>query len=334
MFTTFLEIDGYRAFRRLRIDDLQRVNLFVGTNNSGKTCLLEAVEWAASDRVDAVFKGLVRRGLVRVDPKRVGVAREGNTPFVDSLFHRGGTESAAVRWSNGRCVASRQHGEEAVASRIRDGILVTREPGPGEVFPVVDGTTSIRGWIDGHDLDDDRGAIFVGLPQTQDLEIDILWERIGLTWAEEFVLEAVRLLVPDAERIAVLGGEPVVRTPAGRRRLAEYGEGTLRIAALVMAVAGARKVALLDEVDTGLHYSVLPMMLEMLVATAISASNQVFATTHSGDCLRAIARLARDAPSVASEIAIHRLEPDRVVRLSADDVATALEHDVEVRGIA
>ncbi len=38
-----LEIHNFRAFRSLRIEKLGRVNLIVGKNNVGKTCLLEAL---------------------------------------------------------------------------------------------------------------------------------------------------------------------------------------------------------------------------------------------------------------------------------------------------
>jgi hypothetical protein len=39
-----LEIHDFRGFHRLRIPRLGRVNLLVGTNNSGKTSILEAVD--------------------------------------------------------------------------------------------------------------------------------------------------------------------------------------------------------------------------------------------------------------------------------------------------
>lgn len=42
MFET-IKIDNYRNFSAIEIGDLSRVNLFVGRNNSGKSCLLEAV---------------------------------------------------------------------------------------------------------------------------------------------------------------------------------------------------------------------------------------------------------------------------------------------------
>ena len=38
-----IQIHGYRGFQRYEIDGLERVNLLVGMNNSGKTSILEAI---------------------------------------------------------------------------------------------------------------------------------------------------------------------------------------------------------------------------------------------------------------------------------------------------
>ena len=40
---TSLEIENFKCFRQLKIEPLAKVNLFVGTSNSGKTSVLEAV---------------------------------------------------------------------------------------------------------------------------------------------------------------------------------------------------------------------------------------------------------------------------------------------------
>lgn len=61
-----LEITDFRCFEHFEARDLARVNLLVGTNNSGKTALLEAIElWAAEDgrhALDTLKAGLDRRG--------------------------------------------------------------------------------------------------------------------------------------------------------------------------------------------------------------------------------------------------------------------------------
>ena len=47
-----LSIRNYRIFRELKIDQLRRINLIAGSNNSGKTSLLEAIFLLASGRAE------------------------------------------------------------------------------------------------------------------------------------------------------------------------------------------------------------------------------------------------------------------------------------------
>jgi AAA15 family ATPase/GTPase len=43
-----LHVSGFKFFRDITLPRLGRLNLFVGENNSGKSCLLEAISLASS----------------------------------------------------------------------------------------------------------------------------------------------------------------------------------------------------------------------------------------------------------------------------------------------
>ena len=60
---TGLTVENFRCFPKLSVKGLTRVNLIVGANNSGKTALLEALEWHASGGSPVrLWEGLERRG--------------------------------------------------------------------------------------------------------------------------------------------------------------------------------------------------------------------------------------------------------------------------------
>src|SRR2546427_12204859 len=59
---TNTEIEGFRSFRRLSVNGLTLVNLFVGANNAGKTSILEAIELLAIGTPPALWRSPVRRG--------------------------------------------------------------------------------------------------------------------------------------------------------------------------------------------------------------------------------------------------------------------------------
>src|SRR5262249_22394703 len=54
-----LLINNFRLFKHLKVDSLSQVNLFVGKNNTGKSCLLEAIQLYASNANVGVMLDIV-----------------------------------------------------------------------------------------------------------------------------------------------------------------------------------------------------------------------------------------------------------------------------------
>ncbi|HJT35487.1 MAG TPA: AAA family ATPase, partial [Pirellulales bacterium] len=64
---TRVSIENYRGFKTFRMDGLARVNLLVGKNNSGKTAILEGIQFLTSKGDPAVLaEAAERRGEVVV----------------------------------------------------------------------------------------------------------------------------------------------------------------------------------------------------------------------------------------------------------------------------
>jgi predicted ATPase len=89
----------------------------------------------------------------------------------------------------------------------------------------------------------------------------------------------------------------------------------------------------LDEIENGLHWSVMPKLWRFLVETARALDVQVFATTHSKDCLEGLADLYGAQPELAGHVSIHRLEAGREtsVRFDAGRIAEYIRMELEAR---
>lgn len=112
------------------------------------------------------------------------------------------------------------------------------------------------------------------------------------------------------------------------------GDGIKRLLVLsVNLVTSSGGCVLMDEIDTGLHYSVMAKMWKLLVETARRLDVQVLASTHSLDCLQALAHVCREDPQLSGEVAVHRIENDRAdsTRYSADELAVVVGHELEIR---
>jgi len=93
-------------------------------------------------------------------------------------------------------------------------------------------------------------------------------------------------------------------------------------------------VVLIDEIENGLHYSVLHKLWQAVFRWSQELNVQVFATTHSTECIRAF-HTSLGATLFESEARLFRLERRdencRAVEYSRADLAESLESNWEVR---
>ena len=171
-----------------------------------------------------------------------------------------------------------------------------------------------------------------------------IWDKVLTEGRESEVINAMRLLVNELDSIHFLSGDPsrtasggvLVGFRGGGRRLplGSFGDGMRRLLALSLSlVRTADGLLLIDEIDTGLHFSVMEDMWKLVVNTARWSNVQVFATTHSYDCIRGLADLVESSPTLASDISVQKIENSlaEAVSLNAEQVRVAVRQDLEVR---
>jgi len=71
--------------------------------------------------------------------------------------------------------------------------------------------------------------------------------------------------------------------------LSVMGDGLVSFASILLAISSAANgIVLIDEIDNGLHYSVLVKVWQAIAETARLYNTQIFATTHSWECITAV----------------------------------------------
>jgi predicted ATPase len=75
------------------------------------------------------------------------------------------------------------------------------------------------------------------------------------------------------------------------------GDGVNRLFGLILSLVSAKGgVLLVDEIETGFHYSIMPDVWKTVFRVAADLDIQVFATTHSWDCIEAFQEAAIEHP--------------------------------------
>jgi hypothetical protein len=161
-------------------------------------------------------------------------------------------------------------------------------------------------------------------------------QRVG---REDEVVDVLRILEPRLRRLVVdvVSGSPAIAGDVGIGQLVPLqlmGEGTVRLLSVLLAVAGAPGgVVLVDEIENGLHHSVLEGVWKAIGEATRRSNVQVFTTTHSWECIEAAHRAF--SASGSYDFRLHRLDRvnDHIRSVTYDQemLAAAIATDLEVR---
>lgn len=366
-----VKIEGFRSFRTFELKKLGRLNLLVGTNNSGKTSILEAIQILCSrTNLEPLAQAMSDRGEYFISEEQ-GRGREfdirhlfnGHEIDLDSKFSVSGKngqkqEQIIVSIKDG--TNDSETGAKIVDSQLGNEEIQTLEIkidwSDGTEREEIGRSLSLEGGLS-HDYI--RRFRSIGIPKNSSTRTQFitssslkssqmieLFDRVVLTPEEKIVTEALKIIEPNIERIASFSS-PKFRNPESREgffvRLSDsnqrvpigsFGEGTWRMLGLALATTCAKNGFLfVDEIDTGLHFTVMSKMWKLVWETAKRLNVQVFATTHNSDCWTSLASLYQQEESLRDEITIHRIEKGREssVVFDAREIAVAAEEDIEVR---
>jgi AAA15 family ATPase/GTPase len=178
------------------------------------------------------------------------------------------------------------------------------------------------------------------------------WDAIALTEAEETVKTAMKIILPEFENLIFVNDSTYGESKAIRRiakvkikglshpvPLNSLGDGMLRILQLVLKIFPAKGgFFLIDEFENGLHYGVQEKVWRLLFDLSIKLDIQIFATTHSWDCIESFAKVAVDKKDIEGVLfrvgqSVRTSDTGRVIATVFDEeqLYNITQSDVEVR---
>jgi len=356
-----VHIKNFRCFTDLELNSLDRINLITGDSNVGKTSLLEALfllcvkynprkaieinalrgfdtmtfetgSWSESpfqtlfrnfntkDKI--VIKGKIKSGATRtVELKELREAKElARTPSTPRDLPK-----------TGRDVLSASDVDKVLSLKYREG------KSAGEYFIVVSSSgLDIKPKPPGPP----HPAYFIhDRAEISNNEFAERFSQVQLQGKLESVVETLKIIEPRLKDLSLLqyAGKSYLYGNIGLDKmlpLAMMGNGIRRIAFMIVNILLSKDgVALIDEVDDGLHYSVLLKLWEQFCKLAEENNTQLFITTHSLECIRA----AHETFSKRKEYGFKLYRLDRVgdriehVIYNKEDLESSIDINLEVR---
>jgi hypothetical protein len=367
-----IQIEGYRGFANFEMDGLGRINLLVGANNSGKTSVLEAI-LLLNSRGDpnSIWQILWRRGerFIAGEPDpRTGVHPELDVChlFSGHEVHPGSKfQLTAKNQSPERSVSfaiAEPTPKESVelliprlAGQTRPQFILHVEGSPQPPMSAIPISSNggipidvVQGAFRGRRAREESApTAYISTESWTANDLIPLWEKLSLTPNEQLVLDALHFLNPDIERIASqsISQQYFGQVPRGGFKLklknsdqpipiGSMGDGMWRMLAMAIAITQCKGgILLVDEIDTGLHHTVMSEMWKLIFGAAKELDVQVFATSHSFDCVHSLAKICANQKDPDNRVSLQRIETGKhkSVPYSEGEIRMASERQIEVR---
>lgn len=361
MYVSF-NVENFRTFKSLHFADIARVNLISGENNTGKTTLLEAILFHLRDfrtaltnmrgdqNAQSLFFELDVNSVIRIsgDYRRVAAQQ---SLFPDNSW---GFEIKLVDEVSLDL-------QERISQEIR--LIGLRSPNRREQIDLTDDDSVLRVTPLNDSIEsvfyivefNNRLRVINGRSHTHEVQSAFLTSRerilprvnarrlskLSLNNAANSFVETLQVIDPRIRtaRVEAPNGEPLIFVDVGLRQyipLSLMGDGIDRVASILLAMAEAQGgVILIDEVENGLHYSRLEKVWEAIHAAALEFNVQIFATTHSYECIKAAHEVFNQSEQY--DFRYHRLDRHKqsgeitIKTFPADGLELAIELNYEVR---
>ena len=366
------EINNFRGIPHIFIEEFGRVTLLAGRNGMGKSSILEALRVYATRGHQDVFREILlkREEYVRIQDEElrsnlvpdynalffgrsysphntisIGPTSGENKLVIDILEESDLTPnqvelfSEIVPESDLRALRIRYNGSQSLLP------LLSRNPDKSGIKHVPRAIKRISG-LTSSVMPTPINSVLIGPGLPNNEMIARLFDEVVLTEKEKLLLEALQLTGESIEGVAVVGDDlrryryadrrivVKLQNQTGRVPLKSLGDGITRLFTTALAlIESGGGFLLIDEVENGIHYSVLENFWRMVLSAAHDYNVQVFATTHSFDCVTAFSRAAAENQH-ASGVLI-RLDRQgtnlRAVEYPERELVIAGEQDIEVR---
>jgi ABC-type lipoprotein export system ATPase subunit len=343
-----IKIKNLRGFRDLDISGLKRVNVIAGDSGSGKTAFLESIFLTGGSNPEIYMRMRQWRGLSEGPLRVTGTRRGYESLFRELFFEFDQTQAASVEFKDS------ERGPRSLTIKYRSDAEYTLPlKGRGELSPlsmiplqfkwkiadrthegvvqIVDGNLSFRGFQEVY-------PVWLISPVAGD-PVAEHFSELSKRKQHLPIVEAMRGVFPAISALSLesIAGQIVVcasldylseKLPVGM-----ISGGIAKYLWILTAIASnPGGVVLIDELESGLYFKAMPVILASIVKFARENRVQIFVTTHSAELLEAFADVMEADPEHFSFLKAERTEKECTIRIARGPSSIAAIHQhIELR---
>ena len=272
-FINRIEIKNFKCFEDFKAEGFGRVNLIGGKNNVGKTAFMEACYLGLNTKNQkSFFQALLVLELSRNPLEEFKIIEDSN--------------SFSFKFSNVTILINDI--KKSFHTFRRNGLY--KIPSKNYNTGIEEITQFYRG--KNKPLDIKNSSFISQISLRESYIIDSIGEiKLLKKWRHlnKFLLENFNI-----EEIDIIKNEVLLYKDEKFINLSEFGDGVKQFIAVILSLfLNKNKVVFLDEIENGVHYSLLDNLWEIILTISKEQNVQVFATTHSKECIESYVRVAK-----------------------------------------
>jgi AAA15 family ATPase/GTPase len=305
-FTNF-EILNFKKFESLEVKNIGLINIIVGDNNVGKTSLLEALSFTKDK--ETYLKRLIYLHIIRsnIYPDKLEIS-------TDNIIYKYKLERSFLnqfkKYQDKNIVFKLKNGR--VFSIFNLSFVDYVEKNSNDINLLYNNSINLENIL--YEIIINQPFIPYGKGFGLDLAKSYdKYIRVNREIEKEF-LENLKVFIPSVESVYVSSnGNIEIRELNSNedRPLYQYGEGAnklFRILVLLSTYKG--EILLIDEIDSGIHYSRFKEFWRTIIKIAVNQNTQIFATTHNEECIKYFTEVLNE-----EDFGLEYQEKSRVIQL-------------------
>ena len=339
------EVINFRGLKEARLSDCKRVNIVVGANASGKTALLEALFLASGGSPEIVSRFRSWRGV------ELGAGHPMPADYLFRDMFNGFRKDTRVSIS----LETDPYGPRKLEIYYNNSQVVQLSgfhPNMPQQFvqgPISFDWTYKGGSTSITPLMGPLGA--VQMPNSAPMEKENFFFTSGNNYSSAETAtrfstlsqqykhqEVVDIFTSEFPQITGIGVEIFNGIPALAGSVEEIPQklplslisgGVNKFATLLCSIHGQENsISFIDEIENGFYFERFPSLWRHLYGLAVKNDAQIFASTHSAECLEAASMLAADHPD---DFAVVHMEREGPHRMAGNQLVFAFEQKIEIR---
>lgn len=325
-----INIQRLRGISECTVNNLGRINLFVGHNNCGKSTFLEAIFLLTGGTLPINYQKIndLRNCRLRngEDFRYNFYAEHIDEPITISADSNKGHQKLDIAYTEQVQDVIEVSDSESINSELPKLYGIDFRFSTNGNSPIV---TTMRfrndkpGEIQLSVLDNHPGLVSAWLisPAEPYSNVEEYFAKAVENKQEGIITEVLKRIEPSIHDISVAGSRILVDVGFDKRiPIQLMGDGLKKILSVIVNMSMAKDgILLIDEIDNGLHFSSMPILWKAIVESAQRYNVQVFATTHNIESIRSLNDVLEEYPEMQPQFKSYTL------RKRAQGVLDAIE---------